>query len=281
MNYIKKNIKYLILILVCSIGSFIYTYYSNSHFVKTKTINSVDYADYNDYGDVSYKCLENYTTYNNRLTTVENGYKSAVYPVGSIYMSVTDTTATAVHNRLGGTWTAFAQGRALVGMGSNGTNNYTSITTNGAKTVTLTTTNLPSHYHSYDKSNANTGGTAITVSQMPSHTHAFPGIARIDNVISGVWMSFQGDSNVVIYLPDGTADWASGKLNLAQTPGYYNLRLGDLTSAGTGYTTSKGSGTAHSHTIPTTSTATGATGSGSSFSVLNPYVTVYIWKRTA
>ena len=284
MTFIKKNIKSIILIILCSTCSFIYTYYTNSHFVKTKTISNVNYAEYNNYGDANYKCLENYTTYNNRLTTLENGYKSAIYPVGSIYMSVTDSTAASVAARFGGTWVAFAQGRALVGIGNNGTNNYTTITTGGAKTVTLAAANLPSHTHSYDKANANTDGTAITITQIPSHTHSFPGISRNDSVISGTFFSHQGDSNLVLYYNDpgsNNAVWASGSNYLSQVPGYYNARFGDTTANGVGYLTYTGSGTAHSHTIPTTSTTTGTTGSGSSFSVLNPYVTVYMWKRTA
>jgi len=68
-----------------------------------------------------------------------------LYPVGSIYMSATMATATAVENALGGTWVAWGAGRVPVGMGSNGTTNYTTVeATGGQETVTLQEKNLPS-----------------------------------------------------------------------------------------------------------------------------------------
>lgn len=64
---------------------------------------------------------------------------SKVYPVGSIYMSVNNTSPASF---LGGTWAAL-QDRFLIGAG----NSYSVNGTGGATTVTLQTANMPSHAH--------------------------------------------------------------------------------------------------------------------------------------
>ena len=54
-----------------------------------------------------------------------------IYPVGSIFMSATLSTASAVSNALGGTWTAWGSGRVPVGMGDNGETKYTTVEDTG------------------------------------------------------------------------------------------------------------------------------------------------------
>jgi len=67
-----------------------------------------------------------------------------VYPIGSIYMSMNSTNPSTA---LGfGTWSA-VQGKFLVGVSSE-TEFNTAGKTGGAKTVTLSTENMPSHNHS-------------------------------------------------------------------------------------------------------------------------------------
>lgn len=67
-----------------------------------------------------------------------------VYPIGSIYMSMNSTNPAT---SLGfGTWSA-VQGKFLVGVSSE-TEFNTAGKTGGAKTVTLSTANMPSHNHS-------------------------------------------------------------------------------------------------------------------------------------
>ncbi len=71
-----------------------------------------------------------------------------IYPVGSIYMSTTMTTASQVSTALGGTWVAWGGGRVPVGMGSNGTTNYTTVeATGGEEKHKLTINEMPSHNH--------------------------------------------------------------------------------------------------------------------------------------
>ena len=72
-------------------------------------------------------------------------FLNKIYPVGSIYMSVSHTSASAVATALGGgTWVAWGAGRVPLGMGSNGTTNYTTVeATGGEEKHQLTAGELP------------------------------------------------------------------------------------------------------------------------------------------
>lgn len=71
-----------------------------------------------------------------------------IYPIGSIYMSVTLSTAAQVEALLGGTWEAWGAGRVPVGVDATQTEFDTVEETGGEKTHTLTTSEMPSHTHS-------------------------------------------------------------------------------------------------------------------------------------
>ena len=67
-----------------------------------------------------------------------------VYPVGSVYINASVSTNPAT--LLGfGTWTAFGAGRVLVGLDSTDTDFDSAEETGGAKTVTLTASQIPEH----------------------------------------------------------------------------------------------------------------------------------------
>ena len=69
-----------------------------------------------------------------------------VYPVGSIYINASVSTNPAT--LLGfGTWVAFGAGRVLVGLDSTDTDFDSAEETGGAKTVTLTASQIPEHTH--------------------------------------------------------------------------------------------------------------------------------------
>ena len=65
---------------------------------------------------------------------------ASVFPVGAVYLSTSPTNPAAL---FGGTWTAIAQGRALVGVDPAQPEFNAVRKTGGAKTVTLTDTQLP------------------------------------------------------------------------------------------------------------------------------------------
>lgn len=65
-----------------------------------------------------------------------NTYLNLIYPVGSYYLS---NGSKSPSSQFGGTWTQIKDQRFLCG--------YTSITTGGANSVTLTVNQMPSHHH--------------------------------------------------------------------------------------------------------------------------------------
>lgn len=96
-----------------------------------------------------------------------NGIKSfldAVYPIGSIYMSVKSTNPGTL---FGGTWVAIAQGRCLVGVNTSDNDFKTPEKTGGEKKHTLTVAEMPSHSH--------TIGTQNLWKQAPTYGNINPG----------------------------------------------------------------------------------------------------------
>ena len=71
-------------------------------------------------------------------------FLDAVYPVGSIYMSVKPTNPGTL---FGGTWVAIAQGRCLVGVNTSDNDFKTPEKTGGEKTIVLKASQLPNHNH--------------------------------------------------------------------------------------------------------------------------------------
>lgn len=69
---------------------------------------------------------------------------NALYPVGSIYMSVNNTNPSTF---FGGTWEAWGSGKVPVGVDTNDTDFATVEKTGGEKTHTLTVSEMPSHKH--------------------------------------------------------------------------------------------------------------------------------------
>lgn len=150
--------------------------------------------------------------------------KSALHPVGSIYINSSDSTNPGT--LLGfGTWTAFGAGRVMVGYNALDTDFDAAEETGGAKTATLTTANLAAHTH-----------TASSIVTDPGHTHTL------------------GADN-----SDGT----DGPYSIME-----NDNRGTLT-------------TSNNTTGITVATTVDSAGSGTAFSIMNPYIVVYMWKRTA
>jgi hypothetical protein len=100
---------------------------------------------------VSAKAVKNY------VDNVTTAALELSYPIGSIYINATN--ATNPNTLLGfGTWTAFGAGRVPVGIDAGQTEFNTAEETGGAKTHTLTTSEMPSHSHSYTRKGTVTGG---------------------------------------------------------------------------------------------------------------------------
>ena len=159
------------------------------------------------------------------MNKIENQLKAltdAMYPVGSIYISVKSTNPSSF---FGGTWTAFGTGRTLVGINTSDTNFDTVEKTGGAATHTLTTTEMPNHTH--------------TIGSSGAHSHASQGRMGGSGSGANIFESYNGASK-------------TRSVNVPR------------------------SGTNGNHTH-----SPGATGGGGAHNNLQPYITVYMWKRTA
>jgi len=132
-----------------------------------------------------------------------------VYPVGAIFTTVTAyADSAAVVTAIGGTtWVAFGAGKVLIGVDTGDSDFNTIEETGGAKTHTLTTSEIPAHSHTITAGGSNT------------------------------------DS--------GNGDYASGSAPL------YN-----------------------NSTYTWTNLAAANTGGGGAHNNVQPYITVYFWKRT-
>lgn len=104
-----------------------------------------------------------------------------VYPVGSIYISVTSTNPGTL---FGGTWSAFGAGRALVGIDAGQTEFDTVEETGGSKTHTLTSSEMPAHVHQQQVM-TNSGVAAGVYGATPNVNGSAPLAAGFDTQSTG------------------------------------------------------------------------------------------------
>ena len=141
-----------------------------------------------------------------------------VYPIGSIYMSVSNVSPQSF---LGGTWVAWGSGRVPVGVDTSQTQFATVEQTGGEVTHTLTIDEMPSHYHQ-------------------------------ENLATGSGIS----TSVKNYAVPGTG---------SQTGDAYRISDTSITSV----------------SRSPNNIITNNTGGGQAHNNLQPYITCYMWKRTA
>jgi hypothetical protein len=81
-------------------------------------------------------------------------YPNPFWPVGSIFMSVNNVNPS---NYFGGSWSAWGSGRVPVCVNTSDSDFSSSEKTGGSKTVTLTTSQMPSHTHGLARAPAGSG----------------------------------------------------------------------------------------------------------------------------
>jgi len=187
------------------------------------------------------------------------------HPVGNIYMTVSEDedTAEKMHNKHGGTWAAWGQGRVPVGVSDSGTFN-TVEKTGGAETHTLTGGEMPAHRHDLKNS---TDGTGATIT---SHGHAFSGDFHAHTqaphghgVIGGIY-GVEGFNTVIggsVTKSPGTGMPLQAVSIVSATPAINQEAAGGSNAVQNMSVANNGSGNAHNN--------------------LQPYITCYMWKRTA
>ena len=179
-----------------------------------------------------------------------------IYPVGVIYLSVD---ATNPGSLFGGTWEQI-QNTFLLAAGSS----YTAGATGGSTTMAHThqqvavTTGGSSAANTGGSSAANTGSTAITIAQMPSHSHRTS------------WNGTSSNNNV-----GWGFNYTSKQSQWSQSTAIASTGL-EFTGGGGGHTHTM----SHTHTISHThDIAATNTGGASNTSIMPPYLVVYMWKR--
>ena len=185
----------------------------------------------------------------NANVTIQQVNILQAYPVGSIYMSVVETNPAEL---FGGTWEAIAPGRVLLGAGEYNSNiSYTAGSKGGVTSKILSSSNLPKHTHTVEIKQ-----TAAT------HNHR-NGV--FDEVAAGTGPHSSNYGAVKMY------PTATQHVMAADTSAY-----GTNTQLYMGYT----SETSAVHTHEVTVGYYGAK-NPTEISVMQPYLVVYMWKRTA
>ena len=172
-----------------------------------------------------------------------------VYPVGSIYMSVVETNPAEL---FGGTWEAIAPGRVLLGAGEyDSSTTYTAGAKGGAVRQFLHEINIPKHTH-----------TVEIATETQSHLHK-----------NGVFDEAAAGAGPL------SSNYGATKLYPTATQ---HVMAADSSAFGTNTQlymgNTSGASTSHTHDV-----TVGYYGSDNPLPVglMQPYLVVYMWKRTA
>jgi hypothetical protein len=174
---------------------------------------------------------------------------AVLYPIGSIYCS---TVATNPNTLFGfGTWVAFADARVMIGAGVA----YPAGSTGGSADATLV-----SHNH---------GG--VTGGQSQTHEHAFSGTTDTESQ-GHVHGNTSGGSGVV-------GPYGGPAPDLEEGAGAPNVTYGDMGNPNVTHTHTFNGGTVganrdHTHSIATE-------GSSATNANMQPFISVFMWNRTA
>ena len=226
----------------------------------------------------------------------------AVYPVGSLYWSSKDTDPSTL---FGGTWVQIKDKFVL----ACGDTYKTVGATGGASSVTLSVSNMPSHSHSFTPSgsisittNPTFTGSAVNSGGSGEHTHIIatttsnPGSGSSSNYLNFSFTNSIGNQNSVANSGFNTGTYY--KLPTRNNPNLLGCTIGaDIDRRQSNFYTNGVVATLsgyHTHNVTASGKISGGTynftgskgttesnGSGTSFSILPPYVVKYCWERTA
>ena len=218
------------------------------------------------------------------------------FPIGSVLQL---TSSTDPNDEYPGTTWSKINGVFLLGSSSG----HALGTTGGAETLTLTEAQLPSHAHSvgahshglnnhvhtigahshglnshahsYAKPNSPTGSTALTINQIPSHSH---------KTATGAYNVAEGSGATVWKTNPGVENFYTQNTGGGQGHTHTIGTTSTNTGAASGSTANSGafdSGAASGSTANSAAFNTGAVGSGSSIDKMPPFKVVAMWERTA
>jgi microcystin-dependent protein len=185
------------------------------------------------------------------------GIIDAAWPIGSVFIAVVNTNPAML---LGfGTWAAFAAGRVLVGRDAGDADFDTAEETGGTKTVTLTAaqSGLPQHTH---VQNAHNHTQDAHTHVQDAHNHTQNSFApRILNSDTAGTVGVQGAS-------------AASNANASNSA---------TTATNQAATATNQNATAVNQAATAVNQNAGPTDAAQAHSNLQPFIVVYMWKRTA
>ena len=203
----------------------------------------------------------------------------ASHPVGSIEVN---TTGANPSTYLGGTWVAWGSGRVPVGVNVNDGDFNTAEKTGGAKSRTHAHT-VPGHVHAvgaHAHSIPNHAHTMAHTHVVPSHSH------KIDDHRHTQTMRFQSN---YVEAAGGGVKYTNGES--VPTNVIYTGYDGSKNTWTSGNLTTNGASTSNTGTASNMSTNNSAVfnsgncgdfaSGNASVSILQPFITCYMWKRTA
>jgi len=223
-----------------------------------------------------------------------------VYPVGSIYISVNNTNPSTF---IGGTWVAWGSGKVPVGVDTGQTEFNSVEKIGGAKTASTSYTPAGTNSggavtaHTYTPAGKNTG-TAVTMnavelthsggavqshtlttSEIPSHSHSYYTPRYYASETAGGYDIYGVNGTSTTYVFTRTTDAAGS--GGGHNHGFTQPSKHSFTPTTKSITQPTFSGTqatlSHTVTNPTFS----GTAATITESTLQPYITCYMWKRTA
>lgn len=172
----------------------------------------------------------------------------AAHPVGSIYMSTSNTNPGTF---LGGTWVAWGSGRVPVGVNTSDSDFNTVEKAGGRKDAVI-----PLHNHTFT-------GTAMANHSHPHpHTHTYEKPENYTGLVSSA----------------GFVPSSSGSYKAPTLDHYHHI---STISTNTGGVSAASTSGASAGTPSGTISNTGVTAAVSANANLQPYITCYMWKRTA
>lgn len=198
------------------------------------------------------------TTSTDQLATTAfvQAVKQSLHPVGSIYMNATNATNPAT--LLGfGTWVAFGAGRVPVGFNASNPLFDTAEETGGSADAIAV-----AHTHTWS-------GSATTGTESAGHTHTF----------SGTTAGAGGHSHTVSIPVNTGSGGSNGLIGGSAGAAVLNTSsVGDHSHTYSGTTSAVSANHTHSVSMSGTTDSTGSSGTNANY---QPYITVYMWKRTA
>ena len=227
----------------------------------------------------------------------------AIYPVGSIYISTTDSSVDDVKARFPGTtWVKYSEGKTLIGEGTgtdSGSNSKTfTISENEINTglyqTKLTATNLPNHTHKTTQTTTSTMS-LNTAANSGAHTHTTNAytLSTTNTTLTANSAGSEHSHTTGLKLIYNKNAKGTDHARIASD----GTAISDLVTTSGGAHSHKITGTipslsiqssgTHAHTvsgnvtIPALTASTCSDCGATAVNVQNPYTVVYMYKRTA